>query len=576
MIKENLLRRIKTLAEDIYGRDAAEDILELVDDLAQAQGVKPLQKIRPITQEDSMLITYGDLLSDGERPPLQVLQDFLKEFLQGTVSAVHILPFFPYSSDDGFSVIDYWQVDNRLGSWDDVSQIAQDFDLMFDAVINHISAQSKWFRAYVEGDPEYEDFFIEADPDLDYSMVTRPRALPLLTPFETKMGKKHLWTTFSADQIDLNFASPEVLKRWIELFFFYVRQGARFIRLDAIGYLWKELGTSCIHLKQTHQIVQLLRAVAEIADPSSRIITETNVPHKDNVSYFGDGTNEAHLVYQFPLPPLVLHSILAENCKALSLWAHNLKPPPGDTTFLNFLASHDGIGVMPVIDLISADELDSMINTVKRRGGYVSYKHNPDGTESPYELNINYLSALHEPGEPDNYAVERFITAHSILFSLIGMPAIYMHSILGSINYREGVKSSGIKRRINREKLRYQEIIGELNDPDSRRSRVFFTLRKMLKIRRAEAAFEPSSPQQILFLKDEIFAVKRGSPKCGAVISINNVSSTPQHLHLSKDTLGDALYAVDLLSNERYDCEAEGLQLTITPRQACWLKLITV
>ena len=239
-----------------------------------------------LTQADSILITYGDLLRREGTPPLRVLHGFLKEHLKGTVSAVHILPFYPYSSDDGFSVIDYWQVNKELGSWEDISRIGQDFDLMVDAVVNHISSKSKWFQAYLNGDPEYLDFFIEADPDLDYSTVVRPRALPLLTEFETRMGRRHLWTTFSADQIDLNFASPEVLKEWIKLFFFYIQQGARFIRLDAVGYLWKEIGI--LHPPdETHRVVQF-RAVAELAIQPRRSLQKPTF-HNDNISYFGMG-----------------------------------------------------------------------------------------------------------------------------------------------------------------------------------------------------------------------------------------------------------------------------------------------
>ena len=349
MTRDALLDSIRSLAAPLYGADEADRIVELVSDLVEESNPRDVND-SSLTQADSILITYGDLLRREGTPPLRVLHGFLKEHLKGTVSAVRILPFYPYSSDDGFSVIDYWQVNKELGSWDDISRIGQDFDLMVDAVVNHISSKSKWFQAYLNGDPEYLDFFIEADPDLDYSTVVRPRALPLLTEFETRMGRRHLWTTFSADQIDLNFASPEVLKEWIKLFFFYIQQGARFIRLDAVGYLWKEIGTSCIHLDETHRVVQLLRAVAELANPAAKIVTETNVPHNDNISYFGNGSNEAHMVYQFPLPPLVLHTFIQEDCRALSQWAHSLEDPPGDATFFNFLASHDGVGLMPAVD----------------------------------------------------------------------------------------------------------------------------------------------------------------------------------------------------------------------------------
>lgn len=574
MTRNALLARIRSLAANLYGSDEADGIVELAAHLADRRPACGRDQ-SPLTQADSIIITYGDLLRREGTPPLNVLHEFLQEHLKGTISAVHILPFYPYSSDDGFAVIDYRQVNEELGTWEDISRIAQDFHLMVDAVVNHVSSKSRWFQAYLSGDPDYQDFFIKADPSLDYSMVVRPRALPLLTRFETKMGPRHLWTTFSADQIDLNFASPKVLKEWIKLFFFYIHQGARFIRLDAVGYLWKEQGTPCIHLRQTHQIVQLFRAVAELADPSTKIITETNVPHKDNISYFGDGTNEAHMVYQFPLPPLVLHSFITGQCQVLAEWASKLEDPPGDAAFLNFLASHDGIGIMPVIDLLSAEELDLMIKTVQRRGGYVSYKHNADSSQSPYELNINYLSALFEPGEPQEVAVQRFLTAHSILLSLMGVPAIYMHSMLGSLNYEKGVRESGIKRRINREKLDYTKVVAELNQPTSLRHRVFAGLKHMLHVRKHQPAFHPKSPQEILFLNSSVCAVKRGTPEQEIIISLNNVSARPQPVFLTKEMLNGAAQVVDLLTGMAHKPQGGGLELTLNPYQACWLKCST-
>ena len=160
------------------------------------------------------------------------------------VDDIHLLPFYPYSSDDGFSVIDYKQVNPALGTWDDVARVGQNFHLMFDGVINHISAQSAWFKAFLQDDPKYRDYFIVVEGEPDLSQVVRPRTLPLLTEFTTPSGAKKVWTTFSADQIDLNYANPEVLLDIIDVLLFYVAHGAELIRLDAIAYLWKEIGTT--------------------------------------------------------------------------------------------------------------------------------------------------------------------------------------------------------------------------------------------------------------------------------------------------------------------------------------------
>mgnify|MGYP000897731694 CR=1 FL=1 len=378
-----------------------------------------------VDQNDIMLITYGDSIKQPGQFPLQTLNEFLNQHAQEVLSAVHILPCYPYTSDDGFSVVDYWKINPELGDWNNVQALAIDYDLMFDGVINHISQSSDWFQGYLKGNDKYRHFFTEANPDRDYSSVTRPRALPLLTKFETAHGIKHIWTTFSADQIDLNFRTPEVFLKIVELLLFYAEQGATYIRLDAIGFMWKELDTPCIHQPQTHALVQAMRAVMDAAAPHVKLITETNVPHKDNISYFGNGSNEAHLVYQFPLPPLTLHTLQTGNSEKIVEWMDSLEPRTESTTFFNFLASHDGIGVRPVEGILNKRQVEHLLNVVTNNGGRVSYKDNGDGTQSPYELNINYFDAISDLKASDATNLDRFMAAQSILLSLAGVPGIY-------------------------------------------------------------------------------------------------------------------------------------------------------
>ena len=359
-----------------------------------------------LDQRDAILITYGDQVRESGVAPLRSLSKFLTSLQDDLISSIHILPFYPYSSDDGFSVINYRQVDPDLGDWKDIARLGNRYRLMFDAVINHISRESEWFQAYLRGNESYAGYFISIEPGTDLSSVTRPRTVPLLTPVETARGQKHVWTTFSPDQIDLNYANPDVLLEILDLLLFYIGHGAEFIRLDAIAYLWKEIGTSCIHLPQTHHVVKLFRAVLDATAPEVMLITETNVPHDENISYFGDPlpngekTDEAQLVYNFTLPPLTLHTFHTGNAETLTRWASTLELPSSGTTFFNFLASHDGIGVTPVRGWLSDDDLKSMLERVQALGGYVSYKNNPDGTQSPYEMNINYLDALGDPEKP--------------------------------------------------------------------------------------------------------------------------------------------------------------------------------
>ncbi len=534
-----------------------------------AQAIDPAERV---SERDVMLITYGDSLLEPGVPPLQTLHHFLESHLSGVISSVHILPFFPYSSDDGFSVIDYKTVNPALGTWEDIRRIGEKFKLMFDAVINHISARSAWFEAFKAGDPTYRDFFITVDPDTDLTSVVRPRSLPLLSEVKTVDNTVHVWTTFSADQIDLNYASVDVLLRMIDILLFYVSQGMSFIRLDAIAYLWKEIGTSCIHLWQTHTVVKLIRDVLDRVAPHVAIITETNVPHAENVSYFGDGTDEAQLVYQFSLPPLTLHAFATQDATVLSTWAAGIEKTSDQTTFFNFTASHDGIGVRPAEGILTAEQIVALVERTRAHGGEVSYKTNTDGSESPYELNINYFDALSDPNsdEPQALQVQRFIASQAIQLAFMGMPGIYIHSLLGSRSWREGVELAGHKRAINREKLRADEVAAMLSDPATLRGDVFRRYRDLIAARIGERAFHPNAPQAVLALDPRVFALLRETPD-GAeqILALHNVANQQVKLALGQVTQVDAAGYRDLVSGMQVGADAV---VQLEPYQVLWLK----
>ncbi|MBN8579687.1 MAG: sugar phosphorylase [Anaerolineae bacterium] len=519
----------KTLIDQLtflYGGTISARLFEQTQNLLDQHRTRIKPRQGALTERDAMLITYGDQVQRANEMPLQTLKAFCDKYLSGVINGIHILPFYPWTSDDGFSVVDYRKIDPALGEWASVSSM-QNFRLMFDGVINHISVKSDWFQKFLQDHPRYKDYFIVIEGEPDLSQVVRPRALPLLTSFQTPSGEKKVWTTFSSDQVDLNFKNPEVLLEILDILLLYIERGATFIRLDAIAYLWKEIGTTCIHLPQTHAVIQFLRAaISEIA-PHVHLITETNVPHSDNISYFGNGTNEAQLVYNFALPPLILHTFHTGDARILSDWARTLTLPSDKTTFFNFLASHDGIGLNPARGILSNAEIDSLVNKVIEHGGLISYKHNADGTQSPYEMNINYFDALSNPSgnEPLELKVSRFIAAQSIMLSLIGVPGIYFHSLFGSRGWTEGVHQTGRNRTINREKLQFNELQNQLADENSLRSKVYSKYSELLKTRSSSPAFDPHGTQKIIDLHPSVFAIERTSSDGNArVLCLHNVS----------------------------------------------------
>ena len=520
--------------EFLYGSSRAPEVLARVEKLLAGYGGQLNLPDGGLTERDALLITYGDQVQAPGEAPLRTLAEFCQAHLAEVVSGLHILPFYPSSSDDGFSVLDYRAVDPALGAWPDIAALGTDFRLMFDGVINHISAHSQWFKGFLRDDPRYSDYFIVVPGSPDLSRVVRPRALPLLTTFQTSSGPKQVWSTFSADQVDLNYQNPEVLLEILDILLMYVARGAAFIRLDAIAYLWKEIGTTCLHLPRTHRVIQFLRAALDEVAPQVRLISETNVPHTDNLSYFGDGTNEAQLVYNFALPPLILHSFQTGDARSLTNWARGLALPSERTTFFNFLASHDGIGINPARGILSEAEVEALVNTCLEHGGLVSYKNNPDGSTSPYELNINFFDALSNPAallsghaqfESLDVQVSRFMAAQACLLALIGVPGIYFHSLFGSRGWRAGVQQSGLNRTINRQKCMLQDLQNELADENSLRARVFSQYRSLLLTRRNSPAFDPRGEQRILDVHPSVFALERIAPGGQArMICMQNIS----------------------------------------------------
>jgi glycosidase len=531
------------------------------------------------SERDVVLITYGDLLRSPDATPLATLTQFLTTHLQDTINTVHVLPFFPYSSDDGFSIVDYRAVNPDLGSWKDIHRLEAHFHLMVDAVLNHVSTKSDWFQGFLRGERRYQDFFITEDPATDLSSIVRPRPWPLLTPFQTASGEQHVWTTFSADQVDLNFANPDVLLEIIDVLLFYLEQGAKIIRLDAIAYIWKEVGTPSIHLPQVHAIVRLMRAVLDEVAPGALLITETNVPHEENISYFGEGdTDEAHLVYQFPLPPLTAHAFMQGTARYLTEWAATLSTPSPQTGFFNFTASHDGVGVRPLDGLVPRGGLEALIDRARASGGQTSYKTNADGSKSPYELNVTYYDLLNPPnsGEPQSLQVARFLASQAIMLALAGIPGIYFHSLLGSRNFSAGVKATRHPRTINREKLSAMAVEAELRDPATRRYAVFYAYRDLIQKRIAERSFHPNASQRILTFNDAIFGLLRiAQAGDEGIIALHNVSGAAQQVSVDPAALGIGRIkqAVDLISGGVISAWSDGiLYAELAPYQVMWLK----
>ncbi len=522
------------------------------------------------SERDVWVITYGDSVVTQDEPPLQTLRKFANDYLSEVVSGLHILPFFPYSSDDGFSVIDYSQVNDSLGDWSDIEAIAQEYDVMADLVINHCSQRSRWFENFRQRKDPGKDYFYEVSVDEDLTAVVRPRTSPLLRATQTLDGERHVWCTFSHDQVDLDFSNPLVFLEMVQIIRRYLEQGVRIFRLDAVAFLWKEIGTDCVHRPQTHEFVRLFRTLIEAHSKEAIVITETNVPNHENLSYFGNA-NEAHAVYNFSLPPLLLHALVAGTSEHLQRWQMSMPPAQTGTFYFNFIASHDGIGLRPAKGLLSQADLDELANTMQSFGARISWRAIADGQNEPYEINVALYDALQGTvNGPDKWQQARFICAHAVMFALEGVPGIYIHSLLGTQNDYERVELTNHNRSINRHKWDYDSLVEALANERTHHANILAELKRLLALRIRQPAFHPNAVQYTLHLGHSVFAFWRQSiNRAQSVFCIHNMTDQAISIPLSSVNLISLEQWVDLITDRAYSVDDEMLYLQ--PYQFVWL-----
>ncbi len=551
------------------------DVRELADELLSVMRLdQTCTAAEPYADQwdesDVVLITYGDFLVDVEKTPLRCLHRFLQQHFSETVSIVHVLPFFPWSSDDGFAVIDYSRVNDALGDWDDIEDIAADYALMADLVINHCSSRSQWFDNFKQNKSPGNDFFICPSPQDDLSQVVRPRTSKLLREVQTAEGIKHVWCTFSHDQVDLNFSNPQVLIEMVRIIRLYLDRGVRVFRLDAVAFLWKEAGTSCLSRPQTHELVRLLRCLVEHAAPGALVITETNIPNRENLSYFGNG-NEAHCIYNFSLPPLLVNAMITGSCRHLKTWMMSMPPAQPNTCYLNFIASHDGIGLRPAEGLLGKDELEVLLDTMQRFGGRISWRAQAGNRNQAYEINISLFDAMQGTVDgADQWQIERFICAHAIMLALEGIPALYLLGLVATPNDYRRLAHSNHNRHINRRQWRVAELEALLADPASNQRKVLDRMRALIGVRAKQPAFHPNATQFTLHLGDKVFGIWRQSQdRRQSIFAVNNITNQPQRISLSDLNLIDTDRWQNLLAGMPVD-NIRG-ELVLAPYQSAWI-----
>lgn len=577
-IKEGSKKNIINDLSFLYGKKEAPYIYKRLEKLIKkySRKIKNENSKKYFDEKDVVLITYGDNIIKGRNHPLKTLSLFLNQNLKSLINTVHIIGLFLYSSDRGFSIIDYKKINPRLGDLKDLKCIKENFKIMVDFVCNHMSSKGQWFKKFSKGNAKYKDFFISFDekPEKEkMEKVFRPRTSSLFIYRKIANKRKWLWRTFHHDQIDLNYKNPEVLLNMIDVFLFYLENGAEFIRLDAIAYIWKELETSCFLTKESHVFVQLLRKILDVLSPSNDLVAEINTGFKENIKYLGNGKNEAQIIYNFPLPGLVLHAFYNKNSEKILNWLGTVKLPSKKTTLFNVLDCHDGISAVGLDDILNQKGIKNISKNVLKSGGVVGYKTHCQEKESPYEFNITWWNAINGNNKgSEDLKIKKYIATRALSFSLKGIPTIYFLGLFGIENCIMCFKKSGKNRDLNRRNFSERQINYFLENNDKKENKVFKETCKLLKIRNKEKAFHPAAHQKILKIKKSIFSIIRiSTDKKNKILVLINLTEKEKTIKLSQKKVSSK-NLLDIISRERFKNKNRIFEIKMHPFQARWLK----
>lgn len=573
--------KIDKLLKTIYSNHTTEEInfisnqlLQILDDFSGKSSFEEIRDKERWNESHSVLITYADSIYKNGEATLITLRKLLSKHFGSLSKVVHILPFLKSTSDGGFAVSSYDSLEEKFGDWDDLKSISKNHDLMADLVLNHVSSSHPWVQQFIKSqEPGISNVF-SPKQNLDWSNVVRPRSSSLFSQINTDDGPKQVWTTFGPDQIDLNWHNPKMTLEFLNLITTYLSNGIKWLRLDAVGFIWKESGTTCLHLPKAHSIVKILRVLLNNLLDDGVLITETNVPQKENLSYLIPD-DEAHMAYNFPLPPLLLEAIITSRADILNSWIFDWPKLPEDTTLFNFTASHDGVGLRALEGLMNEQRIKDLLINCEKRGGLVSHRRLSNGDDKPYELNISWWSAMEDSSrDTKRFQYERFILSQLLVMALKGVPAFYLPALLASENDIKSFSMTGQRRDLNREKFKSENLSAVLNNPESNANKNLKYLRNAMDIRSELKQFHPCSEMKCLSKgRSDIVVIKRGrGPE--SVFAIHNMTENKINYQLNDNDIPKIIdndfNTHDFLTSTKYNCK----NISLDPFQVIWLSAL--
>jgi glycosidase len=534
------------LLSSLYGDDARalrEGLQRCIERWRGPIAARGLNAARAFDARDAVLIAYPDHLQARGEAPLSTLGKFCAQHLCGALSAVHVLPFHPSTSYEGYAITDYRAVAPELGGAEDLEALQRSgFELMVDLVLNHCSSSHPWFARFKAGDPDRANWFVTVDDPAAawLQQIPRARDLPLTHRVDTPNGPRHVWTTYSPDLVDLNLREPRVLLELCDLMLEYAALGARVIRLDAFVYVWKQAGTRCLDLPQGHALVRLFQAVLDAAGAkATRLLPSiTNRTPAEAFAYLeGAAGREADLVYNLPLSSLILHALYTGDARVLGRWLSQLPSPPAGRAWLNLTACHDGVGLSWLEGLVPPEEIQTLVAKAKARGALLSTRRaTASGPVKPWELNATWFSACAPlPEDGDARHVDRFLATQAAMLSVRGVPALYLGALLAGRNDTARVAAQQDNRAINRGRFSRADWEAAFSTPGSVEREVLERLTALCRVRAGCAAFHPEGAQRVLDgLPEGVLGLVRTAPDGDTrVLSLTHFGRAPVELDVA-------------------------------------------
>lgn len=594
---------IHSLFERLYGnrKDFKQQAIRLVETMARQyiDRPDPLKELDMAREKDHNWFLHQNwvgmaLYSNGFAGDLNGMHDHLSYFQELGVNLVHIMPIMRCpegNSDGGYAVSDFRQVDERAGDLKDLNALANDMRerdllLVLDVVVNHTSNEHEWAQQARAGDPKYQDYYytFESRNIPDMFEQSMPEIFPETSPgnfsFDEVMGR-WVMTVFNDYQWDLNYSNPAVFIEMLDILLFWANQGADILRLDAVAFLWKKIGSTCQNEREAHLILQLMKDCCQVTAPGVLFIAEAIVAPVEVIKYFGEDAviaKECEIAYNATFMALMWDAVATKNAKLLNQGIKSLPVKLERATWLNYIRCHDDIG----LGFDDQDIIQAGYQPAKHRKFLIDYYTGEFGDSHarglPFGRNektgdarisgslasLVGLQYAVESGDPQSIddAIKTILLLHSLILSFGGIPLLYYGDELGMLNdctYLEDSSKANDSRWVHRPTFDWQQA-KQRSHPGSVEYKTFTALKKMIAVRKELGVFADFNNRQLLDTNNpHLFVFRRYclSNEQSNVLVVANFDNKPQKLDLhdlyERPTLPEERLT-DLYSGRTPDC----------------------